>query len=132
MKKIVVNGTFDILHPGHLALLNYARSLGDFLIVAIDTDERVQQLKGPDRPINNQNDRKLFLENLKAVDRVELFNSPEELIEIVKGCTMVKGSDYRGKSVIGETYCQKVIYYDRTEHSTTKTIQHIIDRRQRT
>lgn len=132
MKKIVVNGTFDILHPGHLALLNYARSLGDFLIVAIDTDERVQQLKGPDRPINNQNDRKLFLENLKAVDRVELFNSPEELIEIVKGCTMVKGSDYRGKSVIGETYCQEVIYYDRTEHSTTKTIQHIIDRRQRT
>ncbi len=131
MKKIVVNGTFDILHPGHLALLNYARSLGDFLIVAIDTDERVQQLKGPDRPINNQNDRKLFLENLKAVDQVELFNSPEELIEIVKGCTMVKGSDYRGKSVIGETYCQEVIYYDRTEHSTTKTIQHIIDRRQR-
>ncbi len=129
MKKIVVNGTFDILHPGHLALLNYARSLGDFLIVAIDTDERVQQLKGPDRPINNQNDRKLFLENLKAVDQVELFNSPEELIEIVKGCTMVKGSDYRGKSVIGETYCQEVIYYDRTEHSTTKTIQHIIDRR---
>ncbi len=131
MKKIVVNGTFDILHPGHLALLNYAKSLGDFLIVAIVTDERVPQLKGPSRPINNQNDRKLFLENLKAVDQVELFNSPEELIEIVKGCTMVKGSDYRGKSVIGETYCQEVIYYDRTEHSTTKTIQHIIDRRQR-
>ncbi len=129
MKKIVVNGTFDILHPGHLALLNYAKSLGDFLIVAIDTDERVQQLKGPSRPINNQYDRKIILENLKAVDKVEFFNSPEELIEIVKGCTMVKGSDYRGKSVIGETYCQEVIYYDRTEHSTTKTIQHIIDRR---
>ncbi len=129
MKKIVVNGTFDILHPGHLALLNYAKSLGDFLIVAIDTDERVQQLKGPSRPINNQYDRKIILENLKAVDKVEFFNSPEELIEIVKGCTMVKGSDYRSKSVIGETYCQEVIYYDRTEHSTTKTIQHIIDRR---
>ncbi len=129
MKKIVVNGTFDILHPGHLALLNYAKSLGDFLIVAIDTDERVHQLKGPSRPINNQYDRKIILENLKAVDKVEFFNSPEELIEIVKGCTMVKGSDYRGKSVIGETYCQEVIYYDRTEHSTTKTIQHIIDRR---
>ncbi len=129
MKKIVVNGTFDVIHPGHLALLNYAKSLGDFLIVAIDTDERVQQLKGPSRPINNQYDRKIILENLKAVDKVEFFNSPEELIEIVKGCTMVKGSDYRGKSVIGETYCQEVIYYDRTEHSTTKTIQHIIDRR---
>lgn len=130
MKKIVVNGTFDILHPGHLEMLNYAKSLGDFLIVAIDTDERVRQLKGPSRPINNQNDRKLFLENLKAVDQVEIFNSPEELIEIVKGCIMVKGSDYKGKSIIGETYCQEVIYYDRTEHSTTKTIQDIIDRGQ--
>ncbi len=131
MKKIVVNGTFDVIHPGHLALLNYAKSLGDFLIVAIDTDERVRQLKGPARPINSQNDRKLLLENLKAVDEVRLFNSSEELIEIVKDCIMVKGSDYRGKSVIGKQYCQEVIYYDRTEHSTTKTIQHIIDRRQR-
>ncbi len=131
MKKIVVNGTFDVIHPGHLALLNYAKSLGDFLIVAIDTDERVRQLKGPARPINGQNDRKLLLENLKAVDEVRLFNSPEELIEIVKDCIMVKGSDYRGKSVIGKQYCQEVIYYDRTEHSTTKAIQHIIDRGQR-
>ena len=130
MKKVVVNGTFDILHPGHLELLNFAKSLGDFLIVAIDTDERVKELK-PGRPINNQYDRKLLLENLKPVDKVVFFNSPEELIEIVKDCIMVKGSDYKGKSIIGEQYCQKVIYYDRTEHSTTKAIQHIIDRGQR-
>ena len=132
MVKVIVNGTFDILHPGHLAMLNYARSLGDFLIVAIDTDSRVKQLKGADRPINNQFDRKLFLENLRAVDQVNFFDSPEELIDIVKDCDiMVKGSDYRGRSVIGEQYCKQVIYYDRTEHSTTKTIQHIIDRGQR-
>ena len=131
MKKVVVNGTFDILHPGHLALLNYAKSLGDFLIVAIDADSRVCNLKGADRPINNQLDRKLLLENIRAVDQVIIFNTPEELIDIVKDCIMVKGSDYIGRSVIGENYCQKVIYYDRTEHSTTKTIQNIIDRRQR-
>jgi D-beta-D-heptose 7-phosphate kinase/D-beta-D-heptose 1-phosphate adenosyltransferase len=129
MKKIVVNGTFDVIHPGHLALLNYARSLGDFLLVAIDTDERVQTLKGPNRPINNQHERKLLLENLRAVDQVEFFGSPEELIELVKDCTMVKGSDYRGRSVIGETYCREVIYYDRLdEYSSTKKIQDIINR----
>ena len=131
MVKVIVNGTFDVIHPGYLALLNYAKSLGDFLIVAIDTDERVRQLKGPNRPINNQNDRKLLLENLKAVNEVQFFDSPEELISIVQECNiMVKGSDYKGKSVIGETHCQQVIYYDRTEHSTTKAIQHIIDRGQ--
>lgn len=131
MKKVLVNGTFDVIHPGHLAMLNYAKSLGDFLIVAIDTDERVQALKGLSRPINNQEERKLLLENLKAVDEVKLFSSPEELINIVKECSiMVKGSDYKGRSVIGETYCQQVVYYDRTEHSSTKKIQDIINRGQ--
>jgi len=126
MKKVVVNGTFDILHPGHLALLNYAKSLGDFLIVAIDTDDRVRELKGIDRPINNQHDRKLLLENIKSVDEVRFFNSKDELVDIVKECSiMVKGSDYRGKSIIGAEHCQ-VLYYDRTEHSTTKKIQDII------
>jgi D-beta-D-heptose 7-phosphate kinase/D-beta-D-heptose 1-phosphate adenosyltransferase len=129
MKKIVVNGTFDVIHPGHLALLNYARSLGDFLLVAIDTDERVRTLKGLSRPINNQYERKLLLENLRAVDQVEFFSSPEELIVLVKDCTMVKGSDYRGRSIIGETHCREVIYYDRLDdYSSTKKIQSIIDR----
>jgi D-beta-D-heptose 7-phosphate kinase/D-beta-D-heptose 1-phosphate adenosyltransferase len=127
--KIVVNGTFDVIHPGHLALLNYAKSLGDFLIVAIDTDERVKQLKGSSRPINNQNERKLLLENLKAVDEVRIFASNEELVDIIKQCAiMVKGSDYKGRSVIGEANCQ-VIYFDRIdEYSSTKKIQHIINR----
>lgn len=130
MIKVIVNGTFDIVHPGHLAMLNYAKSLGDFLIVAIDTDNRVRELKGLNRPINNQYDRKLLLENLRAVDEVRFFNSKEELIDIVKECDiMVKGSDYKGKSIIGETHCRQVVYYDRTEHSTTKTIQDIINRR---
>jgi len=127
--KIVVNGTFDVIHPGHLALLNYAKSLGDFLIVAIDSDDRVKQLKGPKRPINNQTERKLLLENLKAVDEVKIFDSKEQLVDIIKNCAiMVKGSDYKGKSIIGEANCQ-VIYFDRIdEYSSTKKIQSIIDR----
>ena len=129
MSRIVVNGTFDILHPGHLALLNYAKSLGAFLVVAIDADERVKQLKGPQRPINNQFERKLLLENLRAVDEVVIFNSSEELVDIIKQCAiMVKGSDYKGKSVLGEANCQ-VVYFDRIdEYSSTKKIQDIINR----
>ena len=68
MKTIFVNGTFDLLHRGHLELLNYAKSLGDYLCVGIDTDVRVKEKKGEKRPIHNQNERKFFLENLKAVD----------------------------------------------------------------
>ena len=127
--KIVVNGTFDVIHPGHLALLNHAKSLGAFLIVAIDSDERVAQLKGPKRPVNNQYERKLLLENLKAVDQVEIFNSTEELVSIIKQCDiMVKGSDYRGRSVIGQANCQ-VVYFERmNEYSSTAKIQNIISR----
>lgn len=127
--KVIVNGTFDILHPGHLALLNYAKSLGDFLVVAIDTDDRVRQLKGQGRPINNQQDRKTMLENLKPVDQVNLFNSDEELLRLISQCDiMVKGSDYKDKLVIGSELID-IKFYERTEHSTTKTIQDIIDRR---
>jgi D-beta-D-heptose 7-phosphate kinase/D-beta-D-heptose 1-phosphate adenosyltransferase len=132
MTAVLVNGTFDILHPGHIALLNTARSYGEWLIVAIDTDRRVKELKGDSRPINNQNIRRIMLQNLKAVDIVEFFDSKEELIDLIKRYKpdiMVKGSDYKGKSVVGETYIPKVIYYDRiNEYSTTNIIQDIIAR----
>ena len=132
MVKVMVNGTFDILHRGHIEMLNYARSLGDQLLVAIDTDRRVKQLKGQDRPINNQEDRKLFLYNLKAVDIVMLFDSKEELVNIMKEYkpdVYVKGSDWKGKSVEAATYCENVIYYDRVEnYSTTNIIQTIVNR----
>jgi D-beta-D-heptose 7-phosphate kinase/D-beta-D-heptose 1-phosphate adenosyltransferase len=129
MKKIFVNGTFDIIHRGHIELLNYAKSLGDYLIVGIDSDERVKKLKGMKRPINALPDRLFHLKNLKSVDDVISFNSDEELLDLIKNCDiMVKGSDYKGKSVIGQKYCNEIIYYERTQHSTTKTIQDIIDR----
>jgi D-beta-D-heptose 7-phosphate kinase/D-beta-D-heptose 1-phosphate adenosyltransferase len=127
--KIIVNGTFDILHPGHLALLNYAKSLGDFLVVAIDTDERVRKLKGLTRPINDQATRKLMLENLRAVDEVQLFNTDDELLRLIEKCDiMVKGSDYKDKPIVGDALID-IEFYERTDHSTTKTIQDIINRR---
>lgn len=132
MTTVMVNGTFDVLHPGHIALLNTARSYGDYLIVAIDTDRRVRELKGEQRPINNQNDRRIMLSALKSVDIVELFDSKEELIKLMeryKPDVYVKGSDWKGKSVEAANYCEKVIYYDRVgNYSTTNIIQSITNR----
>ena len=130
--RIMVNGTFDILHRGHIELLNYAKSLGNSLLVAIDTDQRVKELKGEDRPINSQEDRKFHLENLKAVDCVMFFDSKEELIEIMKSWkpdVYVKGSDWKGSEGTAHKYSKQVIYYDRVgNYSTTNTIQNIINR----
>lgn len=131
-KRIVVNGTFDILHVGHIQLLNFAKGLGGTLMVCIDTDRRVRELKGPSRPINSQEERKCILENLKAVDAVSFFDTDEELEFIFKQYSpdiMVKGSDYQGKPYVGQQYCKETIYYERIEpFSTTQKIQDIITR----
>ena len=132
MKTIFVNGTFDLLHRGHLELLNYAKSLGDYVCVGIDTDDRVRQMKGPTRPIYNQDERKFFLENLKAVDEVRFFSNDSELeglVKSVKPDIMIVGSDWKDKSVIGSYYASELIFFDRIEdYATTKTIQDIINR----
>ena len=107
-------------------MLNYAKSLGEYLLVCIDTDSRVSELKGTGRPINNQDDRKFMLEQLSAVDAVWFFSSREQLIKIIeiyRPDIMVKGSDYRGKSVIGEGHVPQVMYFDRIEkYSSTDII----------
>jgi D-beta-D-heptose 7-phosphate kinase/D-beta-D-heptose 1-phosphate adenosyltransferase len=132
MTKVIVNGTFDILHRGHLEMLHYAKSQGDYLLVCIDSDERVKELKGHGRPINNQKDRQFMLNSLKCVDYVKIFNTREELIELIKlfkPDLMVKGSDWQGKSVVAQEHVKQVIFYDRVgDYSTTKTIQDIVNR----
>ena len=131
-KSVFVNGTFDVLHLGHLALLNYAKSLGDKLFVAIDSDERVRQLKGSTRPIYDVYQRKVMLLNLKAVDEVEIFSSDEELemwIKQINPTIMVVGSDWRNKTVIGSQYAKRLEFFERiNEYSSTKIIQDIINR----
>ena len=128
----MVNGTFDILHRGHLEMLRYARSLGNYLLVAIDTDRRVKELKGIDRPINNQDDRMFHLMCLAFVNEVQLFDSKEELIEIMKSYkpdVYVKGSDWKSGTGTAHEYSKEVIYYDRVgDYSTTNIIQRIADR----
>jgi bifunctional ADP-heptose synthase (sugar kinase/adenylyltransferase) len=114
--------------------LNTARSYGDYLIVAIDTDLRVRELKGDKRPINNQIDRRIMLSALKAVDIVEFFDSTDELVKLMERYqpdVYVKGSDWKHDTQsTAHQYCKEVIYYDRIEpYSSTKIIQHIADRR---
>lgn len=132
MTTVIVNGTFDILHPGHIAMLNTARSLGDYLIVCADTDRRVKELKGNTRPINDQNFRRIMLQNLKAVDVVELFDSQDDLIRLIKlykPDIMVKGSDWKGKSIVAEQYVKEIYWYDRIEeYSSTDIIERIANR----
>ena len=132
MKRIFVNGTFDILHRGHIEMLNYAKSLGDHLTVAIDSDSRVKRLKGESRPINNVYDRIFHLHNLKAVDNVLTFDSDYDLEHCIRWCgakTMVKGSDYKNQPIIGSNLVDEIIFYDIVDgYSTTKTIQSIINR----
>jgi D-beta-D-heptose 7-phosphate kinase/D-beta-D-heptose 1-phosphate adenosyltransferase len=132
MTTVFVNGTFDVLHRGHLELLRYAKSLGDYVVVGIDTDYRVKEKKGQSRPINNAADRAFMLINLKSVDEVRFFSTDKELEDLVKSVKpdiMVVGSDWKDKSVIGSYYAAKLLFFDRIdEYSTTKIIQGIIDR----
>ena len=131
-KTVFVNGTFDVLHRGHLDLLNYAKSLGEYVVVGIDSDERVKQMKGSSRPINCLMDRAHMLANLKSVDEVRFFGNDKELENLVKDVKpdiMVVGSDWKGKSVIGSYWAAKLIFFDRIgEYATTKTIESIINR----
>ena len=130
--RVFVNGTFDLLHPGHVSLLNWAKTLGDYVIVGIDTDDRVKEKKGSTRPIYNQEDRGIMLVALSSVDEVRYFDSDESLenlIKDVKPDIMVVGSDWKGKSVIGSYWAAELKFYDRIEkYATSKTIQCIIDR----
>lgn len=133
MTKVVVNGSFDILHLGHLRLLQYAKSFPDaYVLVLTDSDRRIKELKGNSRPIHNEYERCSFLFALKSVDRVEIFDTDQELINLIKEYdpdVMVKGSDYRNKPIIGSEHCKKIMFYDRLEqYSTTSKIQDIINR----
>jgi D-beta-D-heptose 7-phosphate kinase/D-beta-D-heptose 1-phosphate adenosyltransferase len=133
MTQVVINGTFDIIHLGHLKLLQYARGFpNSYVLVLIDSDRRIKELKGSDRPINNEYERCSMLSAMKYVDRIETFDTDQELIDLIKDFepdVMVKGSDYRNRPIIGAEYCKEIKFYDRVEpYSTTKAIQDITDR----
>jgi len=127
MKVIWTNGCFDILHRGHVELFKFCKSQGDYLVVGIDTDTRVKESKGPSRPFNSQEDRKFFLEAIKYIDKVVLFSTDNELGQrLVENNvdTMIVGSDWKGKLVVGQEKVNKVLFFDRIgTYSTTNILE---------
>lgn len=128
-KKVVfTNGCFDILHVGHVKYLEEAKSYGDILILGLNSDESVQRLKGPTRPVNTENDRAYILASLEAVDYVVKFyeDTPYELIKAVQPHILVKGGDYAGKEVVGQDIADELRLVDFVDgKSTTQTIERI-------
>ena len=127
MKVIWTNGCFDILHRGHVELFKFCKSQGDYLVVGIDTDSRVKESKGPSRPFNSEEDRKFFLEAIKYIDKVVLFSTDNELGQrLVENNvdTMIVGSDWKGKRVVGQEKVNKVLFFDRIgTYSTTNILE---------
>lgn len=128
--KILVNGTFDVVHLGHLRLLSYARGFNNsYVYVLIDSDRRVRELKGEGRPINNEYERCSLLHALRSVDKIDIFDTDDELKTYIKSFEpdlMIKGSDYIGKYIIGQEYCKKIQFFDRLErYSSTNKINSI-------
>jgi rfaE bifunctional protein nucleotidyltransferase chain/domain len=129
-KIIWTNGCFDILHTGHIELLKFAKSKGDFLFVGIDSDKRVKNLKGEKRPINSQWDRKKMLESIKYVDKVFIFDDEHSMEEILidnKIDLIVIGDEYTDKKVTGSRFCEISFFKKIPGKSTTNLINKILD-----
>lgn len=119
MKTVWTNGTFDVLHMGHIKLFREARKLAGptgLVVVGTDSDERIRILKGPTRPINDLFDRVDFLRSIKYIDEVVAFSSEDALIANIKRYSpdiILIGDDYIGKRVVGGEYAKEIIFFPR-------------------
>jgi D-beta-D-heptose 7-phosphate kinase/D-beta-D-heptose 1-phosphate adenosyltransferase len=125
--RIWINGCFDVLHYGHFRMIEYAASLGEMLVIGIDSDERVKKMKGEDRPFHTETQRKFNLMQIKGVSNVVIFDSDETLrsqIELYKPNIFVIGSDYANKPIIGGNHADEIRFFDRIkDFSTTKILE---------
>ncbi len=128
--NVWVNGCFDVIHRGHIELFQFAKSHGHRLTVGIDTDERVRESKGPTRPFNSLQDRKYVLESIGCIDKVVCYGTDQELEKHLVDNeidTMVIGSDWEGKRVVGEKLVKNLVFFDRIEgYSTTRVLENEI------
>jgi D-beta-D-heptose 7-phosphate kinase/D-beta-D-heptose 1-phosphate adenosyltransferase len=134
-KVVFTNGCFDVLHVGHVRLLREAAALGDFLVVGLNSDASVRQLKGPARPINPGGDRAELLAALECVDAVTVFDAetPLELIEAIRPDVLVKGGDYQPDEVVGRSQVEaaggRLVLVPLVEgHSSSRLIRRAAER----
>ena len=128
MTTVWTNGTFDILHPGHIELFKVARALGDRVIVATDTDEKIKSDKGDHKPINDLCYRVAMLEAIKYIDVVHTFGSRQELeglIQLYNPDILLLGDDWQGGDVVGIENAREVRFLPRLNYSTTDIIKKI-------
>lgn len=126
-KLVFTNGCFDILHRGHIEYLERSKALGDYLVVGLNSDRSIKELKGPNRPINNVFDRRKVLESLKCVDKVMIFDedTPYELIKRIKPDIITKGGDYTVETVVGNDLAEVVIIPTVKGYSTTNILENL-------
>ncbi|UCG58546.1 MAG: D-glycero-beta-D-manno-heptose 1-phosphate adenylyltransferase [Phycisphaerales bacterium] len=133
-KQVIVftNGCFDVLHRGHVEYLSFCKSQGDVVVIGLNSDRSVREIKGPERPINNQDDRAAILAALEVVDYIAIFDEPTplRLIEKVKPDILVKGEDWAEKGVVGREYVEshggKVVLAPLVKgRSSTETIERL-------
>jgi rfaE bifunctional protein nucleotidyltransferase chain/domain len=127
---VFTNGCFDIIHRGHIEYLQFCKTLGDVVVLGLNSDRSVRGLKGPDRPINNQHDRAAVLAAMQCIDYVVVFDEPDPLSMIEQICPdiLVKGKDWKDKGVVGQEFVEsrggKVMLADLVEgKSSTSTIE---------
>ena len=129
MKTVWCNGTFDILHPGHIQLFKVARSLGDRVIVATDTDEKIKEDKGEYRPVNDLCYRVAMLEAIKYIDVVLTFGDRKELeglIQLYSPDIILLGDDWRNGDVVGREFAKEVRFLPRVGgYASSNTIKKI-------
>ena len=127
MSVVFTNGCFDILHRGHIELLKYCKSIGDRVVVGLNSDSSVKQLKGPERPFFSEEDRKFMLQSCKYVDEVVLFEEPTpfHLINSLRPDVVVKGGDYKPQEVVGYGMCEVKIFNFINGYSTTNIMERV-------
>lgn len=129
-KKVVfTNGCYDLVHAGHLTLLEKARRLGDVLVVGLNSDSSVRKLKGPSRPLVDEKNRARLLAALECVDYVTVFpeETPAELIKALKPDILVKGGDYAPDQIVGRGDVKRVVRVPLVKgFSTTNLIRKIV------
>jgi D-beta-D-heptose 7-phosphate kinase/D-beta-D-heptose 1-phosphate adenosyltransferase len=126
---VFTNGCFDLLHLGHVRLFNKAKSLGDVLVLGLNSDASLKKLKGPKRPLVSEKARAELLASLEAIDYITIFgeDTPKELVKEIRPDILVKGGDYKVNEVAGREFVKKVYIFPVVKgYSTTNLIEKIV------